>query len=98
PPTSAVMASSLTVLKSGGERPILSAISVRRDLQPSQLEAAMDEESWGRIAFLHATEAKLDASTAALIRTKNPTAVDAGRLTRSKAIVEDPLLRVLRNL
>jgi hypothetical protein len=95
---SAVMACRLTVLKSGVENPILSAISVRRDLQPSQLEASTDEESWGRIASLHAMDAKLDARTAVLIRAKNPTAAAAGRLTRSKAVLEDPLLRVIRNL
>ena len=92
------MVCSLTVLKSGVESPILSAISVRRDLQPGQLEASTDEESWGRIASLHAMDAKLDARTAALIRAKNPTAAAAGRLTRSKAVLEDPLLRVIRNL
>ena len=58
----------------------------------------MDEETWGRIATLHVADAKQDASTAALIRTKNPTAADAGRLARSKAMVEDPLLRVMRTL
>ena len=95
---SAVMACRLTVLKSGVERPILGAISVRRDVHPSQLESAMDEESWGKIASLHATDSNLDAATAALVRAKIPTAVAAGRLARSKAIVEDPLLRVIRNL
>src|SRR5262245_9309094 len=58
----------------------------------------MNDESWGRIASLHAPDANLDTSSAALIGSKNPTAADAGRITRSKAIVENPLLRVMRNL
>src|SRR5438128_2305083 len=58
----------------------------------------MDAESWCKIASLHAADVRLDDRTAALIRAKNPTAVAAGRLARSKAIVEDPLLRIIRNL
>src|SRR5205823_2281983 len=61
-------------------------------------ESGVDVQAWVKTASLHSSDAKLDASTAALIRAKNPTAAEAGQLARSKAIVEDPLLRVMRNL
>jgi len=46
---------------------------------------------------LHAEEAQLDDGSRALMRTKLESAEAAMRRAVSKAFVEDPLLRVLRN-
>jgi hypothetical protein len=56
-----------------------------------------DDAVWARIAQLHATDAQLDAGTIALIHSQNPTAARAMPLAESKARVEDPLLRLVRN-
>ncbi len=61
------------------------------------LEAAMTDPLWDQIAALHAADAKLDRSSVTLIRRENPTAAQAGRLAMSKAYVEDPVLRLVRN-
>ncbi len=59
--------------------------------------AAAGEEIWARVAALHASEAKLGAGSVALIRSKAPLASTAAKATISKAKVEDPLLRMMRN-
>ncbi len=56
-----------------------------------------DDAVWAHIAQLHAADAQLDAGTIALIRSQNPTAARAMPLAVSKAVVEDPLLRLVRN-
>jgi hypothetical protein len=59
---------------------------------------SIDDETWTKIAALHSDESRLDESSRALIRAKNPNAFDAGRITISKSIGENPLLRAIRNL
>jgi hypothetical protein len=56
-----------------------------------------DEKIWNAIATLHAEDAQLDGASTALIRSENPTAMQAGRLAVTKAIVEDPLVRIVRS-
>jgi hypothetical protein len=63
-----------------------------------RLEAQTDAAMWEQIAALHAGEWKLDDASVNLIRGENPTAAQAGRLARTKAIVEDPVLKMVRNL
>jgi hypothetical protein len=57
-----------------------------------------DERLWQVIAELHAKDAKLDAASLNLIRSENPTAARAGRLSVGKGRVEDPVLRMVRSL
>jgi hypothetical protein len=62
-----------------------------------KLAKTTDDAVWGRIAQLHTADAQLDAGSIALIRSQNPTAARAMPLAISKAVVEDPLLRLVRN-
>lgn len=57
-----------------------------------------EDALWERIGELHADTARVDERSSALMRTKSPSAITAGRLTGSKIRVEDPLLRQVRNL
>jgi hypothetical protein len=63
-----------------------------------QLEAATDDATWASIAALHSDEARLDQASRVLLITKAPSALTAGRLTVSKIVVENPVLRQIRNL
>lgn len=90
---SAAAAMPLTASKVDVERPLLRAFT------RENLERTMTDQLWARIAALHQGDVKLDSNTVALIRAKaGPPAADAMRLAFSKSIVEDPMLRVLRNL
>ena len=55
-------------------------------------------EDWKKIAQLHRDDARLDQTSKALMRLKNPAppAAEAGRIAVSKAMVEDPILRAMR--
>jgi hypothetical protein len=57
-----------------------------------------DERLWQVIAQLHAADTKLDEASLTLIRSQNPAAAHAGRIARTKARVEDPIVRVVRSL
>ena len=57
-----------------------------------------DDATWAKIAALHQDEAALDAGAQRLIRSKNPTAVAAGRVAMTKYRAEDPLVTTLQNL
>ena len=50
------------------------------------------------MAQLHRSDARLDDASKLLMRAKNaaPRAADAGRIAVSKAMVEDPMLRAMR--
>lgn len=92
----ALEAGSLAVSKAIVESPIVSAIvsSASRDRQA--LEAATDEATWSKIAQLHATDARLDSNSAALMRSKNQAlygTVDAKSRQGEKT---DQLMPVLR--
>ena len=58
---------------------------------------SMDDRSWAAMAALHAEDAVLDASSVALIRSKNPPAAEAAKLALTKSRVENPLVRVVNN-
>jgi hypothetical protein len=64
----------------------------------AQLEAATDDSTWASIAFLHSDQAHLDEASRALLMAKEPSALTAGRLTASKILIENPVLRQIRNL
>jgi hypothetical protein len=57
----------------------------------------LSDADWAKIAALHSDDARLDPGSRALMAAKNPNAFAAGRLTMSKMLVEDPLLRAIRN-
>ena len=94
---SAPEAARLTASKGKVENPILNK-SLPRSAPSENSSTAIDDATWAHIAALHAEDSKLDVSSRTLIRDKNPTALDPGRATISKMIVEDPLLRQIRNL
>lgn len=56
------------------------------------------DELWQQIGRLHQADAELDAASHTAIARENPTALAAGRLPVTKAVVETPLVRMLRNL
>ena len=61
------------------------------------LSQGMDDVSWAKIAALHAADAKLDQTSRAVIASKNPNAVAAGRAAIAKTRVENPLVKVIAN-
>jgi len=63
-----------------------------------RIENNISDETWQKIAALHADDAKLDQGARTLIGRKSPDARKAALVTAGKRIVEDPLLRSLRNL
>lgn len=79
--------------KSVVERPLVVALAPDAHV----LQAAKDDETWAKVAALHADDATLDAGSRALMATKNPTALQAGRVAASKLKVENPLVRVVQN-
>jgi len=62
------------------------------------LAARTQPEDWKAIALKHRSDARLDDASKLLMRAKNaaPLAADAGRIAVSKAMVEDPMLRAMR--
>jgi hypothetical protein len=87
-------ATALARPKGAIEMPILSAMPRRFD----ELDRATNDEIWEEIAQQHHAEAQLDHASRALIASQSPTAAQAGRLAITKRIVEDPLVRLVRNL
>lgn len=72
----------------------LLALGKEETLQPKDASDAL----WAGVAALHAKDATLDGASVNLIKSKNPTAIEAGRRAISKAIVENPLTVELQNL
>ena len=62
------------------------------------LSAKTDETVWTQIAMLHRADAQLDTASKAYIESQNPTAGRAMPLAASKAVIETPLLRMVRTL
>jgi hypothetical protein len=75
------------------ELPVLKAMGA---VQPGELGAGMDDLTWAKIAALHSEDARLDQGSRALMVQKHPDAFAAGRRAFSKSIVEDPLVRAVR--
>jgi hypothetical protein len=69
----------------------------QQDLKTLGVAQATTDDIWNRIAQLHAGDSQLDAASLALIRSQHPAAAKAARLAISKMVVEDPLVRMVRN-
>jgi hypothetical protein len=88
-----VRATEMAMPKGMVEMPILRLLA--RD--PAQLAAKTTDDVWNKIAARAEHAVELDQSTRKLIRQENPAAV-AGALAVTKRKVEDPILRLVRNL
>lgn len=93
-PPKAAAAGRLAASKWDGEAPIIKAAAI----DVVNLTKATTDDVWNRIALLHAEDAKLDAASFNLIRSQHPAATVAGRRAMTKMKVEDPLVRMVRNL
>ena len=80
--------------KADVELPLLAALQS----QFAGLEQRTTDELWERIATLHGADATLDEAARRLVAAHRPNAAQAGRLAMTKRVVEDPLLRLVRNL
>lgn len=75
--------------------PVTASKTVVERPMPASFQST-DDATWARIAALHADDAALDNASIALIRSKNPTAIEAGRIALTKGIAENPLTSMLR--
>ena len=89
----AVAANAVARPKRDVETPLVAAALAEAGV----LTAKTDDTVWARIAQLHQADAQLDAVSIALIRSQNPTAARAMPLAMTKAMVEDPVLRLVRS-
>jgi len=97
-PPSAAIASRSTFSKTQIERPLLHSVFPDQTATHTRLESVTDDSTWASIAALHSDEARLDQASRALLLAKAPSALTAGRLTASKILIENPVLRQIRNL
>lgn len=98
-PPRAEAAAQLAIGKRQVEMPILArTMPSPPAISADDLKNSTSEDLWPKIAALHFDDAELDQASRALIASKNPTAAEAGRLAYSKMVVEDPLVRIFRNL
>lgn len=93
----AVDGARVSVAKAAVARPMLREL----DLNTERLDRALNDEVWLEIAALQQSreKTKLDESSIALIRAENPQNENpfaAGRLATSKFVVEDPILKLVR--
>lgn len=86
----AEVATRIAVPKMRVEARIVEAVNLTK-VAPEDLE---DERVWNFIAKLHSEKAKLDEASRALIRNQQPLAAAAGKLSMSKWVVEDPMLKL----
>ena len=93
-PPRAEAATRIAVPKMRVEARIVEAVNLTK-VAPEDVE---DEITWNFIAKLHSEEAKLDEASRALIRNQQPLAAAAGRLSMTKRVVEDPMLRLFVSL
>ena len=93
-PPSAVAAGVRAVGKGFVEMPIIKKAALAQD---EALTKATTDEIWNRIAQLHAADSQLDPASVALIRSQHPTATVAARVALTKSVVEDPLVKMVRN-
>ena len=75
------------------ELPVLDAMGTAK---PGELEGEMDDATWAKIAALRSEDARLDAGSRTLMARKHPDALAAGKLAFSKSVVENPLMRAVR--
>ncbi|HND53915.1 MAG TPA: hypothetical protein PLV92_16005 [Pirellulaceae bacterium] len=62
------------------------------------LERLMTDELWDALAQRRLGDSAIDAHSRLLMQAEAPNAARAGRLAITKRVVEDPLLRIVRNL
>lgn len=63
-----------------------------------ELERRTTDLHWEQLSQRHAAEAEIDETSRAHIAERRPLAARAGRLAITKSVVENPLLRLVRNL
>ncbi|HEX7009618.1 MAG TPA: hypothetical protein VF184_06525, partial [Phycisphaeraceae bacterium] len=91
----AVAAQLRSVGKMVAEMPMMEAIMPQIvKLQERTRSAA---GGWRDLAVLYAKQAKLDDASVMLMRSKHPTAQEAGRRAETKRLVEDPILKVVQS-
>jgi hypothetical protein len=88
-------AAELAATKRQVEQPILVATASHPLRRGRENEA--DDEAWRRIAAVHGDDARLDAASVELVGSHYPTAADAAPRAMAKTVVENPLLRMVRN-
>jgi hypothetical protein len=87
----AAMAQERSESKRAVEAPILASLPGLGAVE------TLNDETWQRLAALPRHQVRLDERSMALMRRDHPDAVAAGRRALSKARIEDPLARMLRN-
>jgi hypothetical protein len=87
----AMAAGRISASKARVEDPILAAV-----VKDQNKRQSLSDDVWQRIAALPGHVVELDAASREVIRQEHPTAVVAGARAPSKAIVEDPLARMVR--
>ena len=86
-------------LEVAGELPRRKSRKAVRDLSAEALLAKTSETMWELFAAQDSVEeGALDQASIRLIRSENPAAGDAQRLSFSKSLAEDPVFRLVRNL
>ncbi|MGI8977601.1 MAG: hypothetical protein ACR2FY_00090 [Pirellulaceae bacterium] len=80
--------------KMRAEARIVEAVNLTK-VAPEDVE---DEKVWEAIASLHGEDAKLDEASRTLIRHQRPLAAATGRLSMTKRVMEDPMLRLFVSL
>lgn len=89
------MAVERAIPKARIERPLVRAAIPVEAANPANVT---DERLWQLIGQLHAADAKLDPASVRLIGSQNPVAAHAAKVARTKALVESPLVRMVRSL
>ncbi len=90
-PPRAEAAAEVAIPKRKIERKMIEAVN----LVKAAPDDVQDEKAWNLIASFHAEESRLDSFSKKVIRGQNPVAAAAGRLSRSKSLIEDPVLKML---
>ena len=87
-------AAAIAAPKGSVEMPVIAAMESHSLTDP---KVADNDELWKQLARLHAVDAALDEASIKLMRSQAPQAGRAGALAITKRLVEDPLVRVVRN-
>ncbi|MDB5172947.1 MAG: hypothetical protein JWN51_1720 [Phycisphaerales bacterium] len=89
----AVRAAGRAVGKSAGEMRLVVAIAP----DVKAMEAASTQEVWVKVAAMHADAARLDATSRAVIASKNPAALESEGLVTPGSSTEGALTRIVQN-
>ncbi|MCI0623873.1 MAG: hypothetical protein L0387_19825 [Acidobacteria bacterium] len=89
----AMLANRRALTKAAVETPLLLGVLPNA----KRMEAQTDDATWARIAQLHAEDARLDAQSRDLMRSKVPNAEAAARVAVTKSLAESPLLRAIHS-